>query len=208
MEPNSDIIETAEQKIEHLQKERDEKILAKKYRDEEFYLEENGNLSRYGWGKNILYVGMPVKVKKPDSAWRKGLIDYIKLEDTSVGKRPKIGVICGKDKLHFEKSWGEVVEDKTIEKIVQWETIEVPERLKKMSTYNLLREYRRIRRSIRNTDEEYFYTKELYFREHVGETNVKTQRRLRQNAAKRARKTLKIRKKISENNTSRGKRKR
>ena len=61
-------METKEEKIERLREEKEHEIL-KKYRNEEFYLSCLGGLSRYGCYKDILIVGMVVKVKKPDGTW-------------------------------------------------------------------------------------------------------------------------------------------
>jgi len=166
-------METSEEKLDRLRKERELEILKKKYKDEEFYLDEKGGLSRYGWGENILYVGMIVRVKKPDNTFRKGEIEYIKTENGF----PKIGVVCG-------KKWGEVFEDKRIEDFIAWENLEVPERLKKMDTVRLLTEFRKRKRYLRNTDEELVFKKELYLREHIGQTNAPMQKKIRQNKAK------------------------
>ena len=173
-------METSEGKIERLREERENSILKKRHAKEGFYLSNTGGLSKYGWGKNILYVGMLVLVKKPLGGWRKGEVEYIKLENNL----PKIGVICGKNNVKFEKKWGEVVEDNRIEDIIAWENLEIPERLKKMDTTRLLTEFRKIKRRIRETNEELIYKKELYFREHVGQTNAIAQKKERQNKAK------------------------
>lgn len=171
-------METREQKIERLRAEKEEKeALKKKYRNEEFELND-GFLSRYGWGENILHTGMIVKVLKPDKTWRRGQIEYINLENGI----PKIGVVCGKNRIKFEKKWGEVVADQRIEEIILWEKIEVPERLKKMSTANLLREYRKMK--LFDTDEGMAYKKELYLREHIGPTGAKVQKEIRRKKAK------------------------
>ena len=45
--------------------------------------------------------------------------------------------------MKFEKLWGEVVPDNTLQNIAKWEGIEVPERLKKMDTVRLLTEFRK-----------------------------------------------------------------
>lgn len=171
-------METKEEKIERLRAEKEEReILKKKYQNEEFELKD-GCLSRYGWGENMLHEGMIVKVLKPDKTWRRGQIEYIKLENGV----PKIGVICGKNGIRFEKSWGEVVRDRRIEDIVLWEKLEVPERLQKMSTANLLREFRKLKMFY--SDEGMVYRKELYLREHVGPTGAKVQKEIRRKKAK------------------------
>lgn len=159
----------------------DAEVLAKKYQDEEFHLSDDGYLSRYGWGKDILNVGMIVRVKKPDNNWRRGEIEYIKLEDGF----PKIGVICGKNKLKFEKSWNEVKPDKTIENIIVWENLKVPERLKKMDTVRLLTEFRKRKRYLLTSEKGQYYRKELYLREHVGQTNEKTRKEIRRKKAQK-----------------------
>src|SRR3989304_4358618 len=143
-------METSEEKLDRLRKERELEILKKKYKDEEFYLDE------------------------------KGEIEYIKTENGF----PKIGVVCGKNKVKFEKKWGEVFEDKRIEDFIAWENLEVPERLKKMDTVRLLTEFRKRKRYLRNTDEELVFKKELYLREHIGQTNAPMQKKIRQNKAK------------------------
>ncbi len=148
--------------------------------NEEFYINESGGLSRHGWGNDILYFGMIVKVMKPDKSWRRGEIEYLKIENNL----PKIGVLCGKNKIKFEKNWEEVVQDKTLEHIASWENLEVPERLQKMDTEKLLKEFRKIKQRIRNTQDEEIYKKELYLREHVGQTNSFAQKKIRQNKAK------------------------
>lgn len=168
--------ETSEEKLERLREERKQEMLAK-YRNEEFYISDTGGLSRYGWGKNIFFSGMPVKVKKPDGTWRRGEIEYIKIEN----KLPKIGVVCGKNKIKFEKTWGEVTPDKTLEDIALWENLQVPENLRKMDTVTLLKRFKKIKKSIRNTEEEEIYKKELYLREHVGFVDS---RKIRQKKAK------------------------
>jgi len=172
-------MESPDEKIERLRKEREE-TLRQKYLNEDFYLSETGGLSRYGWGENLLYVGMMVRVKKPSKSkipgWRNGIIEYIKIEN----KTPKIGVICGVKKIKFEKSFYEVSPSNQMQQIVLWEGIEVPERLKKMSTFQLLSEFRKRRKDIRNDEEEQWYKKELYLREHVGTTNKKIKKQLRQ----------------------------
>lgn len=173
-------METSEEKIERLRTERELEILKKKYQNEGFYLNDIGELSRYGWGKNILHVDMIVKIMKPDKTWRRGIIEYIKLENGF----PRIGVICGKNKIKFEKTWRQVVPDNTIEDIVAWENLEVPERLKKMTTTRLLTEFRKRKKSLRNNEEELIYKKELYLREHVGQTNSVEQKKIRQNKVK------------------------
>jgi hypothetical protein len=172
--------ETKEEKIDRLRAEKELDILKKKYCNEEFYLSGTGGLSRYGWGKNIIYVGMLVRVVKPNGAWRRGEVEYIKLEDNI----PKIGVVCGKNKVKFEKNWGQVIPDNRIEEIMAWEGLEVPERLKKMSTPSLLREYRKLWRFRGDEEIRMTYKKELYLREHVGDTNEPAQKKIRQKRAK------------------------
>lgn len=169
-------MESQEQKIEKLRTERQE-ALRQKYLTQEFYINKTGGLSRYGWGDNIFYVGMLVKVYKPDKTTRRGEIESISI---GVDGLPKIIVVCGKNKVKFEKTWGQLFEDKTILQIVEWEKIEVPERIRKMDTFKLLTEFRKRKKSIRNTDEEMIYKKELYLREHVGNTNAPVQKRKRQ----------------------------
>jgi len=181
-------VDTQEEKISRLRQER-ENSLKEKYRKEEFYFNETGGLSRYGWGDNILYVGMVVRVRKPqklfeikpnEQMWRRGVIEYIKLENNV----PKIGVVCGEKKLKFEKTYGDVMPDNRLEEIIAWQNIEVPERLKKMTTMRLLTEFRKTKKSLRNTDEELAYKKELYMREHIGATDSKVQKKIRQKKAR------------------------
>ncbi len=178
-------MESKEEKLERLRAER-ELQLKEKYKNQEFYINDTGGLSRYGWGDNIFYVGMIVKVIKPDNTWRKGEIEYINLENNY----PKIGVICGKNKIKFEKTWGQVVADDRIEQIVSWENVEVPERLKKMSTIRLLSEFKKVKKSYHRAyykpgeDILLVYKKELYLREHIGHINASVRKKIRQKRAK------------------------
>lgn len=169
-------MESKEEKIEKLRKERQD-ALRKKYLTQEFYINKTGGLSRYGWGDNIFYIGMLVKIYKPDKTTRRGEIESISISSDGL---PKIIVVCGKNKVKFEKTWGQIFEDKTILQIVEWENIEVPERIKKMDTFKLLTEFRKRKKRIRNTDEEMIYKKELYLREHIGNTNALVRKKIRQ----------------------------
>jgi len=178
-------MESKEEKLEKLRKERELEILKKNYN--KFYLSEIGGLSRYGWGENILFIGMPVKVKKPDNTWRNGVVQYFNVENENF---PKVGVVCGKNKIKFEKRFSEVVPDRTLTEICEWENIEVPEKLKKMPTKQLLTEFRRMRRFYHsdyddnNINLEKAFKKELFLREHVGPTSAKTRKEDRRKKAK------------------------
>jgi len=181
------IMESKEDKLEKLRKERELEILKKNHKENKFYLSESGGLSRYGWGDNILFIGMPVKVSKPDKTWRNGVIEYFNVEDETY---PKIGVICGKNKVRFEKTFGQVIPDKTLQEIANWENIEVPEKLQKMPTKQLLTEFRRMRKFYHSDYEdddiqlEEAFKKELFLREHVGPTSAKTRKEDRRKKAK------------------------
>jgi hypothetical protein len=177
-------METREEKIERLREERELEITRKNFLLEKFYISKSGGLSRHGWGQDFFEVGMCVKVTKSNfgvgQGWRRGIIEYIKI----INGVPKIGVICGKAKLKFEKMLGQIIPDNTLKNICKWESLEVPERLTKMSTERLLIEFRKRRKGIHGTDEEEMYKKELYLREHVGQTNSIAQRINRKKKAK------------------------
>ena len=185
-------MESKEEKLEKLRKERDLEILKKNYKENKFYLSKSGGLSRYGWGENLLFVGMPVRVKKPDNTFRNGIVEYLNIEDEN---SPKIGVICGKNKVKFEKTFNQVIPDKTLQKLAEFENIEVPEKLQKMPTKQLLTEYRRMRTytyhfnnynwsDLSGEDLKKAFKKELFLREHVGPTSEKTRKEDRRKKAK------------------------
>jgi len=163
----------------------DEEVLKARFLRQDFHLSKDGFLSKYGWGKDIFFPGMNVLVKKPDNInWRKGEIDSIRL----VNEEAVITVVCGKNRIKFEKSFFEIKPDNRIKDIFEWDTIEVPERLKKMDTFKLLKEFRKRknghRRSRLSNDEQMVYKKELYLREHVGQTNAVIQKEIRRKKAK------------------------
>jgi len=180
-------MESKEEKIERLRKERELEILKKNYKENKFYLSENGGLSRYGWGDNLLFVGMPVRVSKPDNTWRSGVIEYFNVENEN---SPKIGVVCGKNKVKFEKTFNQVIPDRTLQEIVEFEKIEVPEKLQKMPTRQLLTEFRKMRKFYHsdydddNIELEKAFKKELFLREHIGSTSEKTRKEIRRKKAK------------------------
>jgi hypothetical protein len=170
-------VETKEEKLKRLRFEREQKNIRKNILNKEFYFDEIGNLCRkteYGEDLKKLYVDMPVRVVKPDGNYRNGVIDSIKIED----KIPIIVVVCGQNKIKFEKNWFQVYPDNRLDEIKVWEGIEVPEKIKNLSTPRLLREYRLCRRQLESV-----YKKELYLREHVGSTNKVAQKKIRQRKA-------------------------
>lgn len=178
-------MESKEEKLEKLREERELEILKKNYKENKFYLSNSGGLSRYGLGENILFVGMPVKVIKPDNNWRNGVVEYIIVENEN---SPKIGVICGKNKVRFEKTFFQVVPDRTLQDIASWENIEIPEKLQKMPTKQLLTQFRKMRSYGYSYEEaeklEKAYKKELFLREHIGPTDSKVRKEDRRKKAK------------------------
>lgn len=172
-------METKEEKLERLRKERNAKILSKKQCQEYVFDGTTIKLANCVNSK-ILHVGMIVRIKKPDNTYRRGIVEYIKI----VNQLPEIGVICGKKNIKFIKTYNDVYPDNKIEDILKWEEIEVPERLTKMSTSNLLREFRKFKYFLINTNEAEAYKKELYLREHIGETNAKAQKNNRKKKSK------------------------
>lgn len=168
-------MESKEEKINRLRAEREEKILSKKNLNKEFYFNTSGALCRKtNYGEEKMFVGMPVRVLKPDQTYRNGIIDSFKIENGV----PKIIVVCGEKKIKFEKNWFQVCPDDRLKQILYWEKIEVPERIRNLSTSKLLREYRQF---AGHTDYGYpndeVYKKELYLREHVGGTNKRAQKK-------------------------------
>ena len=192
-------MESKEEKLNRLRKEREDKINEKHHpeMDEKYRIDSNGSLvgydmlSKYGEKfsmrangnyhieDKILFESMPVKITKPDKTFRKGHIEKIRFEN----KEPVITVVCGKNKLKFDKKFNEVFPDDSLENFIKLENIEVPERLKKMSTENLLLEFRRFKSEFNGQFRDGYgiegdvYRKELMTREHFGATNSKKMRK-------------------------------
>jgi hypothetical protein len=182
-------IENIEQKLQRLREERDKAIAKKrsyqkhpdKYRltkDGVLYIERY--IERFQTSdKEIYHVDMRVKVRKPDASWRSGIIKYIRLEKGI----PKIGIICSKT-AEFEMDIADVRYNNRLEKIIEWADVKIPERLKKLTTPQLLREFRSQRSYLYRSGEYEIYRAELSLREHVGPTGKKEQKKKRQEKIK------------------------
>jgi hypothetical protein len=190
MEPKQNI-ETKEEKLQRLRDERDAAITLKHTKGQDkYHLNKDGVLyvERYQYkGKHwfhepvneIFHIEMRVKIKKPDNSWRRGIIQYIRMENGS----PVFGVICSKT-AQFEKGIQEIRHDDRLEKIIDWAKMEIPERLKKLTTSQLLREFRKTRSYLYRSGEYEIYRAELAMREHVGPTGKKEQKKNRQEKIK------------------------
>ena len=123
-------MESKEEKIKRLRLEKEQNIFKKKSfaESKEFYFDDTGNLCRKSeFDTKKLYIGMLVRIRKPDGNFRNGLINSIQIEN----KTPKIIVVCGDKKIKFEKNWFEIYPDNRLNEIVEWQNLEIPERLKK-----------------------------------------------------------------------------
>jgi len=177
-------MESKEEKIQRLRDERESKRLAKN--SNAHFMLNDGNLYVKHYSDpvyaQILHVDMRVKVKKPDNTWRKGIVEYIRIEQHG----PVIGVNCGSKK--FEKGIYEVVRDNKLEQMIRWWDVKIPDSIKKMPTEKLLRKFRKHIQTYRGLEQqeeiEIIYRAELAQREHFGSTDkkiLKAKRRERKN---------------------------
>jgi hypothetical protein len=167
-------METKEEKIQRLRDERESMRLTKNS-NAHFLVKSDGNLYVKHYSDpvytQILHVDMRVKVKKPDNTWRKGIVEYIRIEQNG----PVIGVVCGSKR--FEKGIHEVVRDNKLEQMIKWWEVEIPDNIKKMPTEKLLRQFRKYiqtHHDLKHQEEiEIIYRAELAQREHFGSTDKK-----------------------------------